>query len=65
MAPFRNILVPLDGSELAEKALEPANQAAMAMAQYGNEPRPVRLTLLCVVIWQDITFGRTPRMDQH
>ena len=32
MAPFRNILVPLDGSELAEKALEPANQVAMAMA---------------------------------
>ena len=49
MAPFRNILVPLDGSELAEKALEPANQAAMAMAQYGNEPRPVRLTLLRVL----------------
>ncbi len=49
MAPFRNILVPLDGSELAEKALEPANQIAMAMAQYGNEPRPVRLTLLRVL----------------
>ena len=49
MAPFRNILVPLDGSELAEKALEPANQVAMAMAQYGNEPRPVRLTLLRVL----------------
>ena len=49
MAPFRNILVPLDGSELAEKALEPANQVAMAMAQYRNEPRPVKLTLLRVL----------------
>jgi len=49
MAPFRNILVPLDGSELAEKALEPANQVAMAMAQHRNEPRPVRLTLLRVL----------------
>ena len=54
MAPFRNILVPLDGSELAEKALEPANQVAMAMAQYGNEPRPVRLTLLRVLSPMDL-----------
>ncbi|HRN69155.1 MAG TPA: universal stress protein [Promineifilum sp.] len=46
MAPFRNILVPLDGSELAEKALEPANQIAMAMVQRGKEAPVVKLTLL-------------------
>lgn len=46
MAPFRNILVPLDGSELAEKALEPARQIAMAMIRRGDDVPPVKLTLL-------------------
>lgn len=49
MAPFRNILVPLDGSELAEKALLPAAQLAGVMAQQvGPEELPVKLTLLRV-----------------
>ncbi len=49
MIPFRHILVPLDGSELAEKALAPAGQVAAAMSR-GNTPGsdPVRLVLLRV-----------------
>ncbi len=55
MMPFRHILVPLDGSELAEKALAPAGQIATAMAQRIGDQRdapsaePVRLVLLRVV----------------
>lgn len=45
MVPFRNILVPLDGSELAEKALGPANQIAVAMA-HRADAATVKLTLL-------------------
>ncbi len=49
MVPFRNILVPLDGSELAEKALNPAAQLASAMTrQAGHDEPPVKLTLLRV-----------------
>ncbi len=49
MVPFRNILIPLDGSELAEKALKSAAQLASAMAKQtsAGEP-PVKLTLLRV-----------------
>lgn len=49
MLPFHNILVPLDGSELAEKALGPSVQLASALAQQAaaDDP-PVRLTLLRV-----------------
>lgn len=47
MVPFRHILVPLDGSELAEKALGPAARIAAAMAgRAGGEGEPVRLVLL-------------------
>lgn len=46
MVPFRNILVPLDGSDLAEKSLGPAHQIAMAMAHRADEITPVKLTLL-------------------
>lgn len=50
MMPFHHILVPLDGSELAAKALAPAAQIATAMAQgAGPESQPVRLVLLRVV----------------
>lgn len=50
MMPFHHILVPLDGSELAAKALAPAAQIARAMAQgAGPESQPVRLVLLRVV----------------
>ena len=48
MVPFRHILVPLDGSELAEKALKSAAQIAAAMAQRAGEEQPVRLVLLRV-----------------
>ena len=48
MVPFRTILVPLDGSPLAEKALPPALRIAEAMA--GSAPDGgVRLVLLRVV----------------
>jgi nucleotide-binding universal stress UspA family protein len=50
MTPFRHILVPLDGSELAEKALAPAGQIAAAMAERaGSAGAPVRLVLLRAV----------------
>lgn len=50
MMPFHHILVPLDGSELAAKALAPAAQIATAMAQgAGPQSQPVRLVLLRVV----------------
>lgn len=50
MMPFHHILVPLDGSELAAKALAPAAQIATAMAQgAGPESQSVRLVLLRVV----------------
>lgn len=48
MVPFRHILVPLDGSELAEKALQSGAQIAAAMAQRATEGSPVRLVLLRV-----------------
>lgn len=48
MVPFRHILVPLDGSELAEKALKSAAQIAVAMAQRAGEGPAVRLVLLRV-----------------
>ena len=47
MVPFRTILVPLDGSPLAEKALPPALRIAEAMA--GRAGDKVRLVLLRVV----------------
>ena len=50
MKPFRHIVVPLDGSELAERALEPAVKIAEAMAQLSSEAdesgTPVKLVLL-------------------
>lgn len=48
MVPFRNILVPLDGSELAEKAVGPAHQIAVAMAASAHRTgeTAVKLTLL-------------------
>jgi len=53
MIPFRHILVPLDGSELAEKALVSAGQIAAAMAHaiapVEGTDSPVRLVLLRVV----------------
>ncbi len=49
MAPFRSILVPLDGSELAEKALAPAKQIATAMALRAEGEKPTRLILLRAV----------------
>jgi len=49
MVPFRNILVPLDGSELAEKSLLPAGQIATAMSRRDDGDRPTRLILLRVV----------------
>ena len=49
MVPFYNILVPLDGSELAEKALAPAGQIATAMSRHAEGERPVRLILVRVV----------------
>lgn len=49
MVPFHNILVPLDGSELAEKALKPAAQLAASLTQRaGPDTPPVRLILLRV-----------------
>lgn len=49
MVPFHNILVPLDGSELAEKALKPAAQLASSLARRaGPDDPPVRLVLLRV-----------------
>jgi nucleotide-binding universal stress UspA family protein len=49
MLPFHHILVPLDGSELAEKALKPAGQLAAAMAGRATADDPqVRLVLLRV-----------------
>ncbi len=52
MIPFRNILVPLDGSELAEKAIAPARKIADAMARSDDrrpDGDPVKLILLRVV----------------
>ncbi|MCA9867749.1 MAG: universal stress protein [Anaerolineales bacterium] len=49
MAAFRSILVPLDGSELAEKALAPARQIASAMAQRAGGENRTRLILLRAV----------------
>jgi nucleotide-binding universal stress UspA family protein len=47
MIPFRHILVPLDGSELAEKAIPPAVKIAQAMARHAGEADPpVRLMLV-------------------
>lgn len=48
---FKNILVPLDGSELAEKAIEPAIRIANSMAEKNpaTELSDVRLVLLRVV----------------
>jgi nucleotide-binding universal stress UspA family protein len=47
MLPFYSILVPLDGSELAEKALGPAVRLAQALGQQATaEGKKVRLTLL-------------------
>jgi nucleotide-binding universal stress UspA family protein len=47
MAPFRRILVPLDGSELAEKTLKPAVRLAQAAArEAAAEGEKVRLVLL-------------------
>ena len=49
MVPFHNILVPLDGSELAEKALKPATQLAASLARHaGADAPPIRLILLRV-----------------
>lgn len=49
MVPFRNILIPLDGSELAEKALKSAAQLASALAKQTDAGEaPVKLTLLRV-----------------
>ena len=48
MVPFGNILVSLDGSALAEKALVPALKIAEAMAARAGG-QPVRLVLLRVV----------------
>jgi nucleotide-binding universal stress UspA family protein len=47
MAPFRHILIPLDGSELAEKTLKPAARVAQAMASKARGEE-VRLVLLRV-----------------
>jgi len=44
---FKKILVPLDGSDLAERALEPA--LTIACQQKGSE-----VILLCVPVYQDI-----------
>lgn len=49
MAQFRNILVPLDGSVLAEKAIAPAMEIATAMAQQKDMDTPVQVTLLRAV----------------
>jgi nucleotide-binding universal stress UspA family protein len=55
MMPFRHILVPLDGSELAEKALAPAGQIATAIGPQTGASHadpagePARLVLLRVV----------------
>lgn len=46
MVPFRKILVPLDGSELAEKALAPAIQIAETMAHRAAGEDTVHLVLL-------------------
>jgi nucleotide-binding universal stress UspA family protein len=48
MTPFRRILVPLDGSELAEKTLKPAVHLAQAMARQTATDENVRLILLRV-----------------
>lgn len=48
MVPFRTILVPLDGSALAEKALASGLKLAEAMAAHAVDER-VRLVLLRVV----------------
>ncbi len=48
MVPFRNILVSLDGSALAEKAIAPALKIAETMAARAAG-QPVRLVLLRVV----------------
>lgn len=49
MVSFGTILVPLDGSELAEKALSPAGQIASAMANRAGGSESVRLILLRAV----------------
>lgn len=47
MIPFRHILVPLDGSELAEKALAPALRLAEAAGRRADQP--ARLVLFRAV----------------
>jgi nucleotide-binding universal stress UspA family protein len=47
MTPFHHILVPLDGSELAEKALTPARRLAQSAGRHAEEP--ARLVLLRAV----------------
>jgi nucleotide-binding universal stress UspA family protein len=51
MAPFQTILVPLDGSPLAERAIAPAMRIARAMAKVSADApgEPVRLVLLRAV----------------
>ena len=51
-----HILVPLDGSEYAERAVEPARSLA---EKYG-----ARLTLLTVMVWFPVSRLHVPTLDQ-
>jgi len=53
---FTHILVPLDGSEYAERAVEPARSLA---EKYG-----ARLTLLTVMVWFPVSRLHVPTLDQ-